>query len=82
MTSDSRTDWRAMPAGVRVVVRHRLAEPAPDGPRLTDVLGVVVRVSDEVVVLETTRGTVQVPGAAIVLWKPIPPPPRRRVHRG
>jgi hypothetical protein len=76
-----RGDWRTMPVGARVVVRRRLAEPAPGGPRLTDVLGVVVQVDDEDVVIDTRHGTVRVAGVDVVLWKPIPPAPARRSSR-
>lgn len=82
MTSPTgRGDWRTMPAGGRVVVRHRLTEPAPGGPHLTDVLGIVARVDDEHVELDTRHGTVRVPGADVVLWKPVPPAPARRGGR-
>ncbi|AEI11235.1 MULTISPECIES: putative acetyltransferase [Cellulomonas] len=82
MTSPTAPAWRSMPPGERVVVRRRLPDPEPGGPRLTDVLGVVLRVEPVDVVLETTRGHVRVPGEDVVLWKVIPPrSPDRRLHR-
>ncbi|MBT0992799.1 hypothetical protein KIN34_00645 [Cellulomonas sp. DKR-3] len=82
MTSPtSHGGWRDIPTGVRVVLRHRLAEPEPGGPHLTDVLGTVARVDDEGVVVETRHGAVRVPGPDVVLWKPVPPAPERRGAR-
>ena len=80
-SATGRGDWRTMPVGARVVVRRRLAEPEPGGPRLTDVLGIVVQVDDEVVVIDSRSGTVRVPGRDVVLWKPVPPAPARRGSR-
>ena len=81
MTSATPQTWRAAVAGSRVVVRRRLHDPLPDGPHLTDVLGVVLVVDDEGLTLDTSRGPARILGADIVLWKPIPPPPERRARR-
>jgi len=73
--------WREATPGTRVVVRRRLLDALPEGPHLTDVLGVVLRLDDDGLTLDTSRGPTRVEGRDIVLWKPIPPPPERRVHR-
>lgn len=54
--------------GQRVVVRHLL----PDG-RATDVLGTCTAWGDEVVVIDSDRGPVEVRVADIVTGKPVPP---------
>ena len=54
--------------GQRVVVRYRL----PDG-RATDVLGTCTAWGDDVAVVETGRGTVEIRVADIVTGKPVPP---------
>ena len=60
--------------GRRVVVRRRL----PDG-RLSDLLGVLQRWDDEVVVVRDRAGSdTVVPRADVVAGKRIPPPPLRR----
>ena len=48
---------------------------------LVIVLGVVLRVDDEGLTLDTSRGPARISGADVVLWKPIPPPPERRARR-
>ena len=71
--------WRALPVGVRVVVRRiRDDEHAPDEPPLTDVLGELLAVDDGGVVVRTRGGDVHVPAADIVLSKQIPVAPPRR----
>ncbi|HEY2794239.1 MAG TPA: hypothetical protein VGJ28_17875 [Micromonosporaceae bacterium] len=58
--------------GFRVVVRHIVG--SRDGrPLLTDVLGDLVEWSDTEAVVESRRGKVAVPIAAIVAGKRIPP---------
>ena len=54
--------------GQRVVVRHLL----PDG-RATDVLGTCTAWGDDLAVVETERGTVEIRVADIVTGKPVPP---------
>lgn len=61
--------------GARVVIRHLL----PDG-RATDVLGVCTAWGEDVVVVESDRGPVEVRVADIVTGKPVPPRPSVR-HR-
>lgn len=71
--------WRALPVGVRVVVRRlRDDGPGPDEPPFTDVLGDLLAVDDAGVLVRTRRGDVHVPAADIVLSKQIPPAPPRR----
>ncbi len=81
MTSATPRPWREATPGTRLVVRRRLLDPLPDGPHLTDVLGVVLDVDDAGVTLDTSRGPVRIAGGDIVLWKQIPPPPERRARR-
>lgn len=60
--------------GERLVVRRAL----PDG-RLTDVLGLLERWADGVLALRTRTGeVVEVPEAAVVAAKRVPPAPARR----
>ena len=68
--------------GQRVVVRHVVrGETGPTGgPALNDVLGVCRSWRDGVVVIDSDRGTVEVPVADIVSGKPVPPRPSVR-HR-
>jgi GNAT superfamily N-acetyltransferase len=68
--------------GQRVVVRHLVrGETGPTGgPALNDVLGVCLSWRDGVVVIESDRGSVEVPVADIVSGKPVPPRPSVR-HR-
>jgi len=81
VTSTTPRSWRDATAGTRVVVRRRLQDPAPDGPHLTDVLGVVLHVDDDGLTLDTSHGPARISGGDVVLWKPIPPPPERRARR-
>ena len=72
-------DWRTLHPGERVVVRRRrVDEPAPGEPRLTAVLGEVLRCDDDGLTVRTRSGDVDVPGADVVLAKRVPPPPARR----
>lgn len=72
-------DWRTLRPGERVVVRRRRDdEPGPGEPRLTDVLGDVVRCDDDGLTVRTRGGDVDVPGTDVVLAKRVPPPPPRR----
>lgn len=72
-------DWRTLHPGERVVVRRRRDDdPAPGEPRLTDVLGDVLRCDDDGLTVRTRGGDVDVPGADVVLTKRVPPPPPRR----
>lgn len=77
--------WRDWSPGIRVVVRRLRddlpADPAPDEPRHTDVLGEVLAVDEDGVLVRTRRGDVQVPAADIVLTKLVPPPPAPRHRR-
>jgi GNAT superfamily N-acetyltransferase len=68
------TRWRAL-VGSRVAVRYRLSAPDPaTGATLTDVLGDLVAVADPGVLQVRTRtGTVDVPLAAVVAGRPVPP---------
>ena len=60
--------------GARVSVRRRLAEGG-----LTDVVGVVERWSDGVVVVRDRHGTAhELAEDAVVAAKRVPPPPARR----
>lgn len=81
MSAPAARPWQEAAAGTRVVVRRRLVPAPPDGPHLTDVLGVVLRVDDDGLTLDTSRGPARIAGADVVLWKPIPPPPERRARR-
>ncbi len=80
------TGWRELTPGTRVVVRRRLTDDErradPTGPHFTDAIGVVVRVDDEGLELETRGGPLAVPGALVTRCKPVPPPPARRPRRG
>lgn len=68
-------------AGDRVVLRYRLSEAevaaAPDGPHLTDVVGVLTQVGADAVVVDSRRGPVTVARSAVVLAKRLPPAPPR-----
>ncbi|UNX55673.1 2-hydroxymuconic semialdehyde dehydrogenase [Georgenia sp. TF02-10] len=64
--------WLRWQVGERVVVRYRAA----DG--VHDALGDLLAVTPDGVVVRTRRGDVPVPGAAMVIGKRVPPPPRRR----
>ena len=88
--------WGPWSPGTRVVVRRRLTdeEAAASGRTLTDVIGVVVRVTSESVTLREDAGggpphrghgardpepaLVVVPRAAVVAAKAVPPRPPRR----
>lgn len=65
----------ALPAGTRVVVRHRI----PGGA--TDALGDLLEVDDSRCVVRTRRGDVVIAVDAIVAAKPVPPRPVRRAAR-
>lgn len=74
-------DWRSLRPGERVVVRRvRDDDPAPGEPRLTDVLGDVLRCDDDGLTVRTRGGDVYVPGGDVVLAKRVPPPPPRRTR--
>jgi N-acetylglutamate synthase len=74
--SDSTT---AHPAGTRVAVRYALPVPDPvSGARLTDVTGTLVESTTERIVVDSRRGRVEVPRAAVVATRVIPPRPSRR----
>lgn len=66
--------------GTRLTVRLRLPseDVAPGGPRLTDVVGEVVRVTPDRIEMSTRRGAVTVPRDRIVAVKVLPPAPVRR----
>ena len=69
----------AHPSGTRVAVRYTLPGPDPaTGARLTDVTGTLVEATDEAVVVDSRRGRVSVPRAAVVATRVIPPRPARR----
>ncbi|WP_020662225.1 hypothetical protein [Amycolatopsis benzoatilytica] len=61
-----------LPLGTRVVVRYRI-----EGG-FTDALGPLRARDEETCTVETKRGLVVVPLAAIVAAKPVPPAPVRR----
>lgn len=61
--------------GQRIVLRHLL----PDG-RATDVLGTCTAWGEDVVVVESDRGPVEVAVADIVTGKPVPPRPSVRAR--
>ncbi|WP_245633668.1 ferrous iron transport protein A [Amycolatopsis jejuensis] len=65
-----------IPLGTRVVVRYRI-----EGG-FTDALGPLVARDDETCTVETKRGPVVIPLAAVVAAKPVPPPPVRRKTSG
>lgn len=76
------TDWRGFAPGERVVVRRRRPdEPGVGEPRLTDVLGEVLRCDDDGLTVRTRAGDVDVPAADVFLAKRVPPPPPRRDRR-
>ena len=76
MTRDRRIPH---PAGTRVAVRYALAEPDPaTGARLTDVTGTLLESTAERIVVDGRRGRVEVPRAAVVATRVIPPRPSRR----
>lgn len=67
------------PRGTRVVVRYRLPAPDPvSGARNTDVIGALVADDADTIVLDTERGRVTVPRAAVIATRVIPPRPSRR----
>ncbi len=88
------TPWTDLTPGTRVVVRRRLsaAQAVESGKKVTDLIGVVTKVNDTVVVLrpdaggrapsgadttdEDTEQTIAI--ADIVKAKRIPPRPERR----
>ncbi len=60
-------------------MRRRLPVPDPSsGATLTDVVGDLVAVDDDVLVVATRRGRVRVPTAAVEVVHPVPPRPSRR----
>jgi len=65
---------RSLPSGTRVVIRMRI----PGG--FTDVLGDLEKCTDSDCTVRTRRGPTQVPLSAVVLAKPVPPPPIRPKH--
>ena len=67
------------PPGTRVAVRYALPEPDRlTGAHLTDVTGTLVEATDERIVVDAARGRVEVPRAAVVATRIIPPRPSRR----
>lgn len=77
------TRWRAL-VGSRVAVRHRLSTPDPaTGATLTDVVGELLEVRDDgppeqgVLVVAGRGGPVEVPLAAVVAGRAVPPRPTR-----
>jgi len=60
--------------GSRVVVRYLIE----DGERATDVLGVLTARTPQALTVLTSDGPVDIPSAAVVAGKPVPPPPQRR----
>lgn len=61
--------------GERVVVRFR------DGDDARDALGHLTAVTDEHLTVETKRGEVSVPVAAVLAGRRVPPPPPPRAPR-
>ena len=69
----------ALPLGSRVVVRWRLDRPDPaTGATLTDTVGTLLTCDDDSTTVETSRGTVTIPTAAVTAAKVVPPKPSRR----
>ena len=64
--------FRALPVGTRVVVRYR----TPHGA--TDVLGPLLRISDDECEVRGRTGDVTIELATIIAAKRIPPPPLPR----
>jgi len=62
----------SLPAGTRVVVRHRVIGG------YSDALGDLVSCTAEYCVVVTRRGEITVRLADVVAAKPVPPPPTRR----
>ena len=69
--------WRAWPLGTRVTVRSRICDPLH---KYSDTIGVILESDSEGLLLDTRKGEVRVVGADILLGKPVPPPPERRVR--
>jgi len=63
---------RSLPAGTRVVVRHRVTGG------YSDALGGLLRCTAEHCVVVTRRGEITVRLADVVAAKPVPPAPTRR----
>lgn len=67
------------PPGTRVAVRYALPEPdGATGAHLTDVTGTLVEATEERIVVDASRGRVEVPRTAVVATRIIPPRPSRR----
>lgn len=60
------------------MVRYRLDPVPQEGPHLSDALGNLTEITPEQVVVETRRGPVRIPRAAVVTARRVPPPPTRR----
>ena len=76
-------DLDQLQPGVRLVVRYRrapqgLQEP---GPPLSDALGHVLEITPEQIAIQTRKGPVQVPRAAITHAKLVPAAPPRRTRK-
>lgn len=71
----SNRQWATWHVGQRVVVRYRI----PGG--VSDALGVLNRVDESGVEVETKRGPVSVPGELITHAKLVPPAPAPRRRR-
>lgn len=69
------SEFRALPLGTRVVVRHRLHGEQHGA---TDALGELVAVDAVSCTVATRRGEVVIALADIVAAKPVPPPPAPR----
>lgn len=69
------SEFRALPLGTRVVVRHRLHGEARGA---TDALGELTALDATTCTVATRRGDVTIAFADIVAAKPVPPPPAPR----
>lgn len=69
------SEFRALPLGTRVVVRHRLHDQ-PHGA--TDALGELTAIDETTCTIATRRGAETIAIADIIAAKPVPPPPSPR----
>lgn len=71
------SEFRALPLGTRVVVRHRLHGEQHGA---TDALGELIAIDEATCTIATRRGAVTIAYADIIATKPVPPPPPPRTR--
>lgn len=71
------SEFRALPLGTRVVVRHRLHGEQHGA---SDALGELAAIDASTCTIATRRGAVTIAIADIIAAKPVPPPPAPRIR--